>query len=204
MAKTNLSTQSLMGIESIGDYSLVTSHGELVFFIVHPTNLSVLSDHSVAGKIYGLMTVLKGVSELEILCLNSKENFDENKAYINNRIEQEDNPEILDLLKQDSKNLDRIQVTMATAREFLIAFNLRKEDVKAKENLIINIESLFKKGGFNLKLATEEDIKRFLSVYFEQNVTTEKYEKYDGELSLLRRDGTQCQRGYGERWTVNG
>lgn len=53
-------TRQLIGIQEITDYSLRTmEHGELVFFLIHPSNLSVLSESSLAARIYGLMTVLK-------------------------------------------------------------------------------------------------------------------------------------------------
>ena len=57
------STRQLIGINGISEYNLLTSHGELVFFSIKPTNISVLSDASVAARIYALMTVLKGQTE---------------------------------------------------------------------------------------------------------------------------------------------
>ena len=40
-----LSTRQLIGTKEVTDYSLVTyGHGELVYFIVKPTNISVLSE----------------------------------------------------------------------------------------------------------------------------------------------------------------
>jgi hypothetical protein len=86
------STRELIGIDEITDYSLKTPYGELVYFIIHPTNISVLSESSVSAGIYALMTVLKGIAEIEMLCLNSKENFDDNKQYLKKRIEIEQNP----------------------------------------------------------------------------------------------------------------
>ena len=67
------STRQLMGIDDITGHSLVTPHGELVFFMIKPTNISVLSDSSIGARIYALMNVLKGISDIEILCLNSRE-----------------------------------------------------------------------------------------------------------------------------------
>ncbi|NLK38492.1 MAG: hypothetical protein GX299_10520, partial [Epulopiscium sp.] len=125
--KAQKSTRELMGIDEITDYSIKTTYGELVYFIIHPTNISVLSESSVSARIYALMTVLKGIAEIEMLCLNSKENFDENKEYLKIRMEEETNPVIRKLLLQDSKNLDRMQVKMATAREFLIIIRLKDE-----------------------------------------------------------------------------
>ena len=103
--KGSVSTQSIMNIESITDYSLKTPHGELVYFIIHPTNISVLSESSVNSRIYALMTVLKGIAEIEMLCLNSKENFDDNKAFLQERMEEEPNPVIRKLLQNDSQTL---------------------------------------------------------------------------------------------------
>ena len=67
-AEKRLSTRQFIGAKEITDYSLVTyGQGELVYFIVKPTNISVLSESSVGARIYALMTVLKGVAEIEML-----------------------------------------------------------------------------------------------------------------------------------------
>ncbi|WP_313527788.1 hypothetical protein [Anaerotignum sp.] len=179
--KGSVSTQSLMNIETITDYSLVTPHGELVYFIIHPTNISVLSESSVSSRIYALMTVLKGIAEIEMLCLNSKENFDDNKSFLQKRLEEEPNPIIRSLLQKDSQNLDRMQVQMATAREFLIIIRLRNEKESDVFPYLSRIEKSLKDQGFTTRRADNADIKRILGVYFEQNVTTDKYEDYDGE-----------------------
>jgi hypothetical protein len=38
--------------------------------------------------------------------------------------------------------------------------------------------------GFRARLAGEQDIKRLLAVYYQQDVTTEWFENYDGERYL--------------------
>ena len=184
--KGSLSTPSLMNIESITDYSLVTPYGELVYFIIHPTNISVLSESSVASRIYSLMNVMKGIAEIEILCLNSKENFDDNKAFLRERMDGESNPIIRKLLLQDSQNLDRMQVQMATAREFLIIIRLRNEKESDVFSYLSRIEKNLKDQGFTTRRADNADIKRLLAVYFEQNVTTDRYEDFDGERWVIQ------------------
>ncbi len=179
--KGSASTQGLMNIEGITDYSLVTPYGELVYFIIHPTNISVLSESSVSSRIYALMTVLKGIAEIEMLCLNSKENFDDNKAFLRERMEEERNPIIRNLLQKDSQNLDRIQVQMATAREFLIIIRLKNEKESDVFPYLSRIEKSLKDQGFTTRRADKADIKRILGVYFEQNVTSDRYEDFDGE-----------------------
>ena len=79
IAKQKISTRQLINTKAITGYSLLTyGHGELVYFIIKPTNISVLSEASIAARIYALMTVLKGMAEIEMLCLNSRENFEDN------------------------------------------------------------------------------------------------------------------------------
>ena len=121
------STRQLMGITDISSHSLVTGYGELLFFMIKPTNISVLSDDSIGARIYALMNVLKGIAEIEMLCLNSRENFEDVKANLRSRMDTEQNPAIRNLLAQDMTALDRMQVQMATAREFLIIIRLKGE-----------------------------------------------------------------------------
>ena len=169
-----------------GDYSLVTyGQGELVYFIVKPTNISVLSESSVGARIYALMTVLKGVAEIEMLCLNSRESFEDNKRFLKSQMEQEENPVIRRLLEQDQTHLDRIQVQMATAREFLIMLRLKDEKESDIFPYLSRIEQSLKEQSFSVKRADKEDIKRILAVYYEQNVTTEKFEDFDGERWII-------------------
>ena len=131
------------------------------------------------------MNVLKGIAEIEMLCLNSRENFEDNKRFLRSRIEQEQNPVVRKLLEQDLSFLDRIQVQMATAREFLILIRLRDEKEKEVFPYLSRIEKSLKEQGFSVKRADKEDIKRILAVYFEQNVTTEKFEDFDGERWVI-------------------
>lgn len=185
-AEKRLSTRQFIGAKEITDYSLVTyGQGELVYFIVKPTNISVLSESSVGARIYALMTVLKGVAEIEMLCLNSRESFEDNKRFLKSQMEQEENPVIRRLLEQDQTHLDRIQVQMATAREFLIMLRLKDEKESDIFPYFSRIEKSLKEQSFSVKRADKEDIKRILAVYYEQNVTTEKFEDFDGERWII-------------------
>ena len=185
-ARQKQSTRQLIGTKAVTDHSLVTyGHGELVYFIIKPTNISVLSEASIAARIYALMTVLKGQAELEFLCLNSRENFEDNKAFLRQRMEQEDNPAVRKLLEQDQIHLDRIQVQMATAREFLVIIRLRNEKESEVFPFLGRIEKNLRDQGFSVKRSDKEDVKRILAVYFEQNVTTERFEDFDGERWII-------------------
>ena len=179
------STRQLIGIDGISEYSLLTSHGELAFFSIKPTNISVLSDASVAARIYALMTVLKGQVEVEMLCINSRENFEENKSFLKARTNAENLPAVRKLLELDAVSLDRLQVQMATAREFLIIVRLKREKETDVRSHLMTIEKSLKDQGFTVRLCESEGIKRLLGVYYEQNVTTEKYEDNDGDRWII-------------------
>jgi len=182
------STAELIGISKLSEHSIFSDKGEeTVLFLIKPSNLSVLSEESLNTRIYGLMTVLKGVTEIGMMCLNSRESFENNKWFLKKRLEEEREPVIRHLIQRDLKDLDRIQIQMATSREFLILVRPKEKSERDKQNLLNRIEKMLAEQGFQAKLADKEDIKRILAVYFEQNVTTEKFEEFDGERWIVRR-----------------
>ena len=69
MAKSKLSTAELVGISNFSRNGLQTyEHGEIVFFLVQPTNISVLSETNVALKIQHLVQLLTVQPDIEIIC----------------------------------------------------------------------------------------------------------------------------------------
>ena len=188
MKKKNNPQQSirqLMGITEITEYSLKTASSETVFFSIKPCNISILSEESLSGKIYSLMSVLKGVSEIEFLCLNSRESFESNKNFLRSRIAKEENPTVRSLLEQDIQYLDHIQAQTATAREFLLVVRIRALKDKEIFSHLNRIEKILTENGFTVRRYAREDIKTLLAVYYEQNVTTELFENIDGERWLI-------------------
>lgn len=185
--KAGSSTKELIGIEDITDYSLKTGHGELVYFLIEPTNLSVLSDMSISQQIHGLMNILKGISEIEMLVLNSRENFESNKQFLRDRIEMESVPAVRALLERDLVNLDKIQIQMATAREFLMIIRLKGEKESELFPYLSRIERSLSEQGFTARRAGAADIKRILGVYYEQNVTSDM-DDFDGERWVIFHD----------------
>lgn len=117
--KKGSSVQELIGIKSFSKYGLKTTKGELLFYLVAPTNISVLSHTNIEIKVRHLMMVLSSLPDIEIACTDSSECFDDNKAYMQMRLDEESNPKVKKLLKRDVEFLDQIQVEMATARKFL-------------------------------------------------------------------------------------
>lgn len=172
---------ALISIDKITAYSVSRPEDELVYFLIKPINISVLSESSVANKIFCLTNVLKSLPEIEIMCLRSKENFDANREFLQSRIAEENNPVVRKLLEQDLLSLDQMQVQMATAREFMFVLRLKNEKDSDVYAYLSRIEKLIKDQGFTVKRANKADYMRILSVYFEQNVTSDSFEDFDGE-----------------------
>ena len=175
-------TRALTNCETITDHSLVTQHGdELAYFLIQPTNISVLSQEAMRRRIYALMNVLRGFPEIELLALNSRESFENNKRFVQQRIACEENTKIRELLEQDKEHLNRVQVQTATAREFAVAVRMRDKKEKEVFPYLNRIERMIRDQQFEVRRADHEDIQRLLAVYFAQNVTSEHFDDYDGE-----------------------
>lgn len=180
--KKKQSTREAINIKTITDFSLQQYNGdEIVFFIIQPQNLSVMSKENIGSKIFALTNVLKGLADLEIICLNSRDNFEENKIFLRKRIEEEDDEKIIQLLEKDLIHLDKIQIQTATARIFLLAVRIKPDDQIEILQLIHRIEKLIKLQNLTVKRADKDDLKSILAVYYEQNVTTDHFEDIDGE-----------------------
>lgn len=77
---------------------------------------------------------------------------------------------------------------MATARGFLIIIRLRDEKESNILPYLSRIEKSLKDQEFATRRADNQDIKRLLGVYYEQNVTTDKYEDYGREIWIVLGD----------------
>ena len=174
------STQELMGIQNFTRYGLATSRGELLFFLVSPTNISVLSHTNIEIKIRHLMMVLSAIPDIEITCTDSCECFDDNQAYLQGRLHAERNPQVRQLLEQDMDMLDRAQAEMATARQFL--FISRCKGMKSDQvfQAVNRIEKVISEQGFEVRRMRKSDIKRFLAIYFDSSMNGDQLPDTDG------------------------
>ena len=59
--KRGRSLQEMVGIKTFTKYGLATNKGELLFYMVSPTNISVLSYVNIEIKIRHLMMVLSAI-----------------------------------------------------------------------------------------------------------------------------------------------
>ena len=178
--RRHLSTRQLMGIDQLTDHGLKTAKGELVFFLISPDNLSVLSAEGVRGRVRALTDLLRGMESAELLALDSRESFQSNKHYYQNRLDREDLPALRELLRQDAGHLDEIQSTTASARDFVLVHRIDTKSNEDNSSLKL-LEKRVSDCGFHVRMAEEQDIKRLLAVYYQQDVTTEHFDNYDGE-----------------------
>ena len=182
--KGNISTQALLGVKGFSRNGIQTNgHGEIVFYLVSPTNISVLSRVAVAQKIKHLMTLLSALPDLEIVCIDARENFDDNKVYLDERYNDEPNGKIRELLLKDKTILDDIQVQMSTAREFLFVVRLRNESDEQSFSLLNRIEKCINEQGFNCRRADRDDTKRVLMRYFGIRTTDGVIDDHDGDTA---------------------
>jgi hypothetical protein len=121
------------------------------------------------------------------MALDSRESFQRNKDSYRQRLEQETNPAIRELLRQDIAHLDAIQAGTASSREFAIGYNL---DAKAATDpaQLAQLEKRIHAHGFRVRMAGEQDVKRILAVYYQQDAITTYFDDYDGE-SVVKEHG---------------
>ena len=175
------STRQLMGIDRLTDYSVKTPKGELVFFLVRPDNLSVLSGEGIGSRVRALMELLRGTETVTLRAMDSRESFEQNKIYYLQRMEEESNPAIRSLLRKDRAYLDEIQTLTASAREFAFVYPLERQGNESVESQLTRMEKDIRDRGFHVRVARDQDLKRLLAVYYQPDVTTEYFESIDGE-----------------------
>lgn len=179
--KKKNSVQELIGIDTFSNRGLKTRNGELVFFSISPTNISVLSKENIQTKIWHLMMVLSAQPDIEITCLDSCERFDDNKSFMVERLEEEVNPRVRQCLERDIEYLDNIQIEMSTARQFMFVVRFKREKDEQIFTQINRVEKAIAEQGFEVKRMRKDDIKRFLAIYFGASMQGELIPDIDGK-----------------------
>lgn len=175
--------RQLMGIDQLTDHGVKTANGELVFFCIQPDNLSVLPTEEVRERVLALSNLLRTTGEMILLALDSRESFQHNQLWYRQRLEEETIPALRQLLRQDMAHLNEIQSTSASSREFALVFQL--DEKTANESILLSqIAKRIHGFGFQVRLAQEQDIKRILAVYYQQDVVTDHFPEFDGEQEV--------------------
>ena len=162
------STRQMMGITAMENDQVNTAMGDLVYYAVKPTNIGVLPESIIRDRVQALQRLLQGQGELEMMALNAWQSFAHNRDFYRERMEQEDNPAIRELLRQDLLDLDEKQDLLSTAREFYLIVRLRGRQESDVFRYLSTVERTIKNCGFSVRRCTEADIRQMLSVYYEQ------------------------------------
>lgn len=179
--KKKNSVQELISIDTFSKRGLKTRNGELVFFSISPTNISVLSKENIQTKIWHLMMVLSAQPDIEITCLDSCERFDDNKSFMVDRLADETNPLVKKCLEKDIDYLENIQIEMSTARQFMFVIRFKREKEEQVFTQINRVEKAIAEQGFEVKRMSKDDIKRFLAIYFGASMQGELIPDIDGK-----------------------
>ncbi len=187
--KGGRSVQELMGVRGFTRYGLDTVYGELLFFRIAPINISVLSHDNIEIKIKSLQTALTVMPDLEIICTDSCECFDANKAYLRQRERTEGNAAVRRLLHQDAQMLTELQAEMSTARQFVFirrCSGLKQEQVLSLMN---DTHKQLADTGFEVQRMRKPEIKRFLAIYFGASMNGDQMPDVDGGQFVKGGDG---------------
>ena len=174
------STRQLMGITQLTDHGVKTAKGELVFFMLRPDNLSVLSPEGVRGRVDILADLLRTTPAVRFLALDSRDSFQANKLFYQERLAKETVPAVREQLLADIAHLDDIQASTASAREFALVYPADKDSAVGPKL----IEKSLLDRGLRVRLADRQDIKRILAVYYQQDAVTDQFPDFDGERSV--------------------
>ena len=179
------STRQLMGITRITEHGVSTSNGDYVFFMVRPDNLSVLSEDAIRQRVGNLSNLLGNRDEVTLMALDSRASFQNNKLFYQARLEEETEPAIRRLLQVDLEQLDEIQTSSASKREFVIA--LRVTSKESDDPVVLHqMEKSISNENIPVRLAERADIKRLLSVYYLNDAAVTTVEDVDGEMAVKR------------------
>lgn len=178
--KQRQSTRQLMGIRKILPHGVAIPGGSLVFFLIHPDNLSVLSAEGIRQRVTALSNLFRAEEQVEVLGLDSRESFQQNQVYYQTRLEEETTPKIRELLQKDISYLDEIQTTSASSREFVLVLRM-EEQAALDEGGLRQKEKSLCDHGISVRLAEEQDVKRLLVSYYLHDADPESLEDVDGE-----------------------
>lgn len=178
--KQRQSTRQLMGIRKLLPHGVAIPGGSLVFFLIHPDNLSVLSAEGIRQRVTALSNLFRAEEQVEVLGLDSRESFQQNQVYYQTRLEEETTPKIRELLQKDISYLDEIQTTSASSREFVLVLRM-EEQAALDEGGLRQKEKSLCDHGISVRLAEEQDVKRLLISYYLHDADPESLEDVDGE-----------------------
>ena len=169
--KKESATQQLLNLKQfvplqIGDNGAVAIEGEdgmlYTYIMLRPEN--ILSD----------------VAELQMLCMSSAQNYEDNKRYYRHLAETTESPIVKQLCLQEIAYLDEINIAMSTSREFAMILRHRADRLDDARRSIMQTLNLIREHQFHARIATKDSFKRLLAIYYVGDIYTEHVPDFDG------------------------
>lgn len=178
-SKAKASIRNSIGIVGIGDGVLVKSDGtRYMFYRIQPSNLAVLSEVNVHSKIQNLSALMQASGQIEMFAMDGKENYASNRAFISNRIKEEKNPKLKDILKKELRYIKEIESETSTARSFMVVLKMRKGNERQSELELERFQQIASQSMISISRLTKDEMKEMLSIYFAHD--TNPIDDFDG------------------------
>ena len=188
-SKEQLYTQQMINLKrfvplSLGDGKSVgieTEDGKLLVYLqLRPDNISVLGRTEVLARIRNLQNVLQDIAEIEMLCISSSQNYENNKRYYRDRAENAANEIIRDLCLREIDYLEEINISMSTSREFALILKYNVDRLEEAKHAVLQAVQLIKEHRFRVEIASEDKLKRLLSIYYVGDIYSQHIPDYNG------------------------
>lgn len=177
-------SRTKIGIVSVGNGTIVRTNGTTInFFKIDPFNLAVLSDENIEAKIMSFKNLLQALGEMkyQIVCLDDRENYSINRAFLRDRATKENNPAIRQMIEQDEDYIKTIEADASAARLFLLAVEIPNGKAAVYNAALKSFQQLAAQSVLHITPLTEDDVKKMLQVYFQQNTASEFFPDLDGQ-----------------------
>jgi len=187
--KASPRTQTLINLDRFDKYNgfHTLDDNHIVYMIIQPVKVSILGKNDLLGKINDLQNVLETIGGCEIIVLSAVQSFESNKQNLRRCMENASNAAILTLCQKDIEEFDNLSSSNSTNREFIFSFSFPKNtDRDTLSVRLSEYSSIIYNNGFNARLATKDDIKRTLGLYYSQDIYTVDFPDFDGAQYLAK------------------
>ena len=161
------STQQLIGGMQTGEDIYVTNHGRFVIWQVQPFNLAVLSPKRTEQLIMAVTQLISQNPGLEIIATDAARDFDANIGYLKQRITEEDNPAIKNLLIADLESISALSSRLTSTRRYLFLLSLSHAPGVQDAQMIRRYGKAIQDAGFHTHQLSSSEIRHVIANYFD-------------------------------------
>lgn len=174
---TGKTVQELLGVKSIEGTVIKTSQGYKYYIRIAPKNINILPDNLLLGIIDNLKVICNIPEEIEFLVVDKVERMEDNKNFINELLDETQEPAYIELLEKDLEYYKRLETSNGASREFYIIIPFK--DYEKNNQLFRDVEQTIESKGFSILSCNKNIIKNMLQVYLERNFSGEVVKDFD-------------------------